>query len=116
MTASRRWTSCLPKTSPVRICLRPLVMPLTRSLTSEVAPRRAWVELASALQRAMGSDLKLEFGPPRGVNSVTRRQADISSARKQLSWKPEIDLDEGLRRLVAWWQSERALASEAGAR
>lgn len=74
------------------------------------------VELASALQRAMGSDLKLEFGPPRGVNSVTRRQADISSARKQLSWKPEIDLDEGLRRLVAWWQSERALASEAGAR
>jgi nucleoside-diphosphate-sugar epimerase len=74
------------------------------------------VELASALQRAMSSDLELEFGPPRGVNSVTRRQADISSAQKQLGWKPEIDLDEGLRRLVAWWQSERASASEAGAR
>jgi UDP-glucose 4-epimerase len=74
------------------------------------------VELADALQRAMGSHLKLEFGPPRGVNSVTRRQADISRARQQLGWKPEVDLDEGLRRLVVWWQSERATASEAGAR
>jgi len=33
-----------------------------------------------------------------------------------LGWKPEVDLDEGLRRLVAWWRSERALASKAGAR
>lgn len=65
------------------------------------------VELAAALQRAMGSRLRPEFGPARGVNGVTRRLADISRAARRLGWKPETDLDEGLRRLVAWWRSER---------
>ena len=73
------------------------------------------VELAEALQRAMGSVQPLEFGPPRGVNGVTRRLADISRARQSLGWKPEIDLDEGLRRLVTWWRAQRAGGSEAGA-
>ena len=74
------------------------------------------VELAEALQRAMGSVRLLEFGPPRGVNAVTRRLADISRARQRLGWKPEVDLEEGLRRLVAWWRAERAPVSEADVR
>ena len=65
------------------------------------------IELAQALQRAMGSDLDLEFGPPRGVNGVTRRLADTSAAARVLGWKAEIDLDEGLSRLVAWWRGQR---------
>lgn len=69
------------------------------------------IELAQALQRVMASSLPLEFGPPRGVNAVTRRLADISQARERLGWKPTVDLDEGLRRLVAWWQSERTPSS-----
>ena len=73
------------------------------------------VELAQALQRAMDSSLELEFGPPRGVNAVTRRQADISRSTQKLGWKPEVDLDEGLQRLVAWWRSERASAGKASA-
>jgi UDP-glucose 4-epimerase len=72
------------------------------------------IALAEALQRAMGSNLPLEFGPPRGVNSVTRRQADISRAQALLGWKPEIGLDEGLQRLVSWWRSERELAAADG--
>lgn len=74
------------------------------------------VELAEALQRAMGGPRQpLEFGPPRAVNGVARRLADISKARERLGWKPEIDLDEGLLQLVAWWRSERS-AAETGAR
>lgn len=69
-------------------------------------------ELAQALLRAMGSDLPLEFGPPRGVNSVTRRLADVSQAAERLGWKSEITLDEGLRRLVAWWRAERRAGGE----
>jgi UDP-glucose 4-epimerase len=64
-------------------------------------------ELAHALLRAMGSDLPLEFGPPRGVNSVTRRLADVSRAAERLGWKAEIELEDGLRRLVAWWRAQR---------
>ena len=65
------------------------------------------IDLAQALQRAMGSDLPLEFGPPRGVNGVTRRLADTSAAADRLGWKAEIGLDEGLTRLVAWWRAQR---------
>jgi UDP-glucose 4-epimerase len=73
------------------------------------------VELAGALQRAMGSSVPPEFGPVRKVNGVTRRLADISAARQRLGWKPEVDLDEGLRRLVGWWRAERCVRSEASA-
>jgi UDP-glucose 4-epimerase len=69
-------------------------------------------ELAQALLRAMGSDLPLAFGPPRGVNSVTRRLADVSLAAERLGWKAEIPLDEGLRRLVTWWRGQRRAAGE----
>jgi len=65
-------------------------------------------ELAQALLRAMDSDLPLEFGPPRGVNTVTRRLAGVSQAAERLGWKAEVGLDEGLRRLVTWWRAERA--------
>jgi UDP-glucose 4-epimerase len=69
-------------------------------------------ELAHALLRAMGSDLPLEFGPPRGVNAVTRRLADVARAAERLGWKAETGLDEGLRQLVTWWREQRG--AEAG--
>jgi UDP-glucose 4-epimerase len=68
------------------------------------------LELAQALLRAMGSNMPLEFGPPRGVNAVTRRLADVSLAAERLGWKPEVGLDEGLRRLVTWWREQRRQA------
>jgi UDP-glucose 4-epimerase len=68
-------------------------------------------ELAQMLVRTMGRDLQPEFGPPRTVNSVTRRLADVSSAADRLGWKAEIALDEGLSRLVAWWRAEQAAAA-----
>ena len=73
-------------------------------------------ELADALLRVMGSDLPVEFGPPRAVNGVTRRLADVLLAEKRLGWRAEVGLEEGLRRLVAWWHAERETdtASVAG--
>lgn len=66
------------------------------------------LELAEALLRVMGRpDLQVEFGPARGVNGVTRRLADVSSAGELLGFKAEVDLEEGLERLVAWWMTQR---------
>ncbi|MFD4638784.1 NAD-dependent epimerase/dehydratase family protein [Lentzea sp. NPDC058436] len=70
-------------------------------------------ELALALLAAMDSDLPLEHGPERKVNGVTRRLADISLAATELGWKPEIEMDGGLRDLVAWWRAEKDAAQNA---
>ena len=65
-------------------------------------------ELAETLLRVMGSDLKPEYGPERKVNPVRRRLADTSKAERMLGFRSEVPLEEGLRRLVAWWRAERA--------
>jgi UDP-glucose 4-epimerase len=65
------------------------------------------LDLAKSLLSAMGSDLDIAFGPERAVNGVTRRLADTSAAARDLGFTAEIHLEEGLRRLVAWWRADR---------
>jgi UDP-glucose 4-epimerase len=79
------------------------------------------LELAEMLLQVMGSDLSVEHGPERAVNGVTRRLADTTAARAQLGFEAEVDLEQGLTRLVEWWRAERGgaptqpIASLAGA-
>ncbi|HVX33556.1 MAG TPA: NAD-dependent epimerase/dehydratase family protein, partial [Solirubrobacterales bacterium] len=68
--------------------------------------------LAEALLRIMGSDLDIEFGPERAVNGVTRRLADTSAAERDLGFKAEIGLEQGLAELVEWWRAEKAAGQE----
>jgi UDP-glucose 4-epimerase len=68
-------------------------------------------ELAATLLRVMGSDLEPVHGPERSVNRVSRRLADTRLARDLLGFSADVDLEEGLRRLVEWWRSERAGAA-----
>jgi UDP-glucose 4-epimerase len=69
------------------------------------------LELARMLLGVMGSDLPVEHGPARAVNGVTRRLADTRLARERLGFDAEVDLEEGLTRLVEWWRAEKAGAS-----
>ena len=69
-------------------------------------------DLARALMRVMGSNAPIEYGPERKVNPVPRRLADVSKAKRLLGFETTVSIEEGLRRLVAWWQAERA-AKEA---
>ncbi|MFJ2353212.1 NAD-dependent epimerase/dehydratase family protein [Glutamicibacter sp. NPDC087673] len=64
-------------------------------------------ELARTLLAAMDSDLPIEYGPERAVNSVIRRLADTSAARQDLGFEARIGLEEGLRALVEWWKPLR---------
>jgi len=68
-------------------------------------------DLAEVLLRVMGADLPIAYGPERAVNPVSRRLADITQAREVLGWEPAVDLERGLRQLVAWWRSECAETS-----
>jgi len=64
-------------------------------------------ELAAALGRAMGRDLRTEYGPARKVNAVPRRLADTRNAERVLGFKAQVSLEEGLLRLVHWWEQQR---------
>jgi UDP-glucose 4-epimerase len=55
------------------------------------------------IQRVTGAtQLEPEFVPPRKVNPVPRRLADIQRARDELGFTAAVPLEEGLRRLVSW--------------
>jgi UDP-glucose 4-epimerase len=81
-------------------------------------------DLANALLRVMGSDLRLQYGPTRKVNPVPRRLADTRRASSSIGFSAQTSLQQGLRRLVDWWAAERLehdglrelLAVPAGAR
>ena len=66
------------------------------------------LELAEALLAAMGSDLGVEHGPDRAVNGVVRRLGETSAALRDLGFRAEVGLEEGLRELVEWWEPLRA--------
>jgi UDP-glucose 4-epimerase len=74
------------------------------------------VELAEMLLGVMGSDLPVQHGPERAVNKVSRRLADTSLARERLGFEAQVDLEEGLTRLVHWWRTERAREPVVAAR
>ncbi|MCI0421152.1 MAG: NAD-dependent epimerase, partial [Acidobacteria bacterium] len=65
-------------------------------------------ELAAALVRVMGADMKPEYGSERKVNPVPRRLADTGAAETKLGFKAQVSLEEGLGSLVDWWRKERS--------
>jgi UDP-glucose 4-epimerase len=70
-------------------------------------------DLAQLMIEAMDSDVSVEYGPERAVNKVPRRLSDTARARERLGFEAEIDLREGLRRLVRWWRAERNRSATA---
>jgi UDP-glucose 4-epimerase len=67
-------------------------------------------ELAAALARVMGREATPEYGPERKVNPVPRRLASTDKAARLLGFRAEVPLEDGLRRLVDWWRSQRVPA------
>jgi UDP-glucose 4-epimerase len=65
-------------------------------------------ELAETLGRVMGVSSAPQYGPPRKVNHVRRRLADVSKAERLLGFRAQVSLEEGLSRLVDWWSGKEA--------
>ena len=66
-------------------------------------------ELAAKLGRVMGCSIPPEHGPEGKANSLVRRFADINKAERMLGYRAQVSLEEGLSRLVSWWERQRAL-------
>jgi dTDP-glucose 4,6-dehydratase len=69
------------------------------------------LDLARRVRDAVGSASPIGF-VPRPEDDPTVRQPDITLARTELDWKPEISLDEGLRRTVGWFRDPVALPAQ----
>jgi UDP-glucose 4-epimerase len=60
------------------------------------------LELLHALLKVAGSTLEPEFLPARSVNPVPRRLADTKKSENLLGFKAKVNVEDGLRRLIAW--------------
>lgn len=61
-------------------------------------------ELAEQVVTLVGEHAEIEYRPLPS-DDPTRRRPDISLARRQLDWSPTIELAEGLRRTVDYFQT-----------
>jgi UDP-glucuronate decarboxylase len=60
-------------------------------------------DLAEKIIRKTGSRSQLVFGAA-VTDDPNRRCPDISRARQRLGWQPQVDLDTGLDRTIAWFR------------
>ncbi len=59
----------------------------------------------------LGKSAQNDFQPMHRAD-VPATWADISKAERLLGWRPQVTTGEGMRRLVAWYQANRAWARE----
>ena len=66
------------------------------------------LELLHALLKVNQSQLEPEFRADNTINPVSRRLADLTSAKAHLDFTPTYNLEEGLKELSAWYFSKKA--------
>lgn len=73
-------------------------------------------DLCSALLELASSSLTPEHRPARAATNVSRRCASTEKAERLLGFRSEIDLREGLQRLIDWRNSDEVHAAVGAAR
>jgi UDP-glucose 4-epimerase len=63
-------------------------------------------DLAVRVRRLMGADSEITFRPLH-YTDVEMRIPNIDKARRELSWEPRVDLDEGLAKTIAWYRERQ---------
>ncbi len=64
------------------------------------------LELAEQVRQLMGSDVEITFRPLH-YTDVEMRIPNIDKARRLLGWEPQVDLEEGLSRTIAWYRERQ---------
>ena len=68
-------------------------------------------DLVSMLEEMLGKPALRQYVPAHPAD-VYSNVADVTKARQMLGWQPQIGLEEGVRRLVDWYQSNRSWAKD----
>ena len=67
--------------------------------------------LITMLEEHIGRKAIIEQHPSNPADMLAN-QADVTKARQLLTWQPKVGLDEGVARLVGWYNAEREWAKE----
>jgi len=62
-------------------------------------------DIVEHLRRLLGCEGDIAYGPPR-AGDVPMSLADIGRARERLGYEPEISVEEGLEKVVAWFKEQ----------
>jgi CDP-glucose 4,6-dehydratase len=66
-------------------------------------------EVVETLERVAGAPLGATFDPARELSGeISRQFVDIAKIGRVCGWVPQIDLEEGLRRTLAWYREHRS--------
>jgi len=65
-------------------------------------------DLVEILARLLGKNVTPEHIDRRDIDNIRRRVLNIELIRTRLRWQPQVGLEEGLRRTVEWYNTERA--------
>lgn len=68
------------------------------------------LELAKLIKKLTGTGSKIVFMPLPADDPLQRRP-DIGKAKKELGWDPKIQLEEGLKRTIAFFKAQHIAAS-----
>jgi nucleoside-diphosphate-sugar epimerase len=68
-------------------------------------------ELIASLERNIGNRAAIVNHPRHPADMLTS-QADVSKAKSLLDWEPQVTLEEGIEKLVQWYQQERSWAKD----
>ena len=66
----------------------------------------------AAVEKAAGKSADVRYLPPNPADAA-HLVGDISKARSELGWEPEVNLEEGIRRTVEWYLENRAWLKDA---
>ncbi len=65
--------------------------------------------LIALLEELTGKKAVIVLDPPNSADMLTS-WADVSKARELLGWEPQVNLQEGVQRVVEWYRAERSWA------
>jgi dTDP-glucose 4,6-dehydratase len=71
------------------------------------------LQIAETIRSLVGSNSEIVF-VPRPTDDPSVRQPDITLAKTELGWEPQVGFEEGLQRTIAWFAGQPGLL-EAGA-
>ncbi len=68
-------------------------------------------QLVSLMERLIGCRAQVVYAPAHPADMMAN-WADVRKAKRLLGWQPQVNLEEGVSRLVDWYRREREWASQ----